>query len=116
MTTPDVNTASRNDDVTTCGQCGTAFTPIGRQAWCSPACRVAAWRRRHNIAVLPRPPLPPKGQRRAATVYACPNCDARALGEQYCNDCATFMHKIGIGGTCPACSEAISFDELEAEA
>jgi len=35
------------------------------------------------------------------TVYACPTCDARALGEQYCHDCNTFMHGIGIGGTCP---------------
>ncbi|MDQ2729617.1 MAG: hypothetical protein M3Y91_17540 [Actinomycetota bacterium] len=50
------------------------------------------------------------------TVYACPNCDARAVGEQYCHDCATFMHKIGTGGTCPACSEPISFDELTAGA
>ncbi len=115
MTKPDIDTPPRNEAVTPCGQCGTAFTPVGRQAWCSPACRVAAWRRRHHTAA-PSPPLPPKGQRRAMTVYACPTCDARALGEQYCHDCNTFMHGIGIGGTCPACSEHISFDELAAEA
>ncbi|MDQ3456258.1 MAG: hypothetical protein M3513_12540 [Actinomycetota bacterium] len=40
------------------------------------------------------------------------HCGARALGEQRCPDCATFMHKIGIGGHCPSCSEPIAVNEL----
>ena len=76
---------SRNDGVTiTCPVCGRRFQPSGRRRHCSDACRQAAWRRRHTPPT-PQPPLPPKGHRRAATVYQCPSCDTRTLGQQRCD-------------------------------
>ena len=38
------------------------------------------------------------------TVYICDSCDSRALGQQYCPDCHTFMRAAGIGAECPCCS------------
>jgi DNA-directed RNA polymerase subunit RPC12/RpoP len=50
--------------------------------------------------------------RRAVTVYLCDSCGARALGEQYCADCRTFMSSLGRGGSCPSCDEAVAVKEL----
>ena len=104
---------SRNDGVTirTCPVCQNNYPPSGRRRYCSDACRVAAWRARHQTAA-PQPPVPPKGRKRAMTVYLCPDCDTRALGQQYCPDCYTFMRAQGIGGECPCCSEPITITEL----
>ena len=91
--------------------CSRGFVPTGRRRHCSDACRQAAWRRRHTQPT-PQPPLPPKRHRRAVTVYQCPSCDTRALGEQRCDDCNTFMRAIGIGGQCPECLFPIAITEL----
>jgi len=61
------------------------------------------------------PPLPPKGRRRPVTVYQCDTCGERALGEQYCPDCRTFMRRVGLGGCCPSCDAAIAVTELAAQ-
>ena len=91
--------------------CGHGFEPSGRRRHCSDACRQAAWRQRHAPA-LPEPPVPPKGLKRAFTVYICDNCDTRALGAQRCDTCNTFMRAAGIGGKCPCCDEAVALNEL----
>jgi hypothetical protein len=103
---------SRNGTVTApCGACG-APLPDGRaRHWCSDACRQAAWRRRHAAATGPVE-LPPTRSRRADTVYECPECDTRLLGDQRCEDCSTFMRRLGPGGTCPCCQELMTLDEL----
>ena len=49
---------------------------------------------------------------KADTVYLCPECEERYLGEQYCSDCGTFCRRLGPGGPCPCCDEAISVTEL----
>ena len=59
-----------------------------------------------------RRPSPKSQPRRPITVYECDGCGNRALGEQRCPDCSTFMRKIGIGGECPCCDEPISVTEL----
>ena len=46
------------------------------------------------------------------TVYACDGCGARAVGEQRCAECSTFMGRVGIGGACPCCDEPITVAEL----
>jgi hypothetical protein len=46
------------------------------------------------------------------TVYECDNCGSRALGEQRCEQCGTFMSRVGIGGCCPSCDEPIAVAEL----
>ena len=86
--------------------------PAGRaRQWCSDACRQAAYRNRHTPAVT-APVIPAKTPRRPHTIYQCPNCDARTLGSQRCDECNIFMTRIGYGGTCPCCDEPITFDEL----
>ena len=103
---------SRNDDVTIpCPVCATGFAPSGRRRYCSDACRVAGHRRRHHEPHPPTP-LPAQGQRKARTIYQCNTCGTRALGEQRCEECSTFMTRIGIGGHCPECDEPVTIEEL----
>jgi hypothetical protein len=113
MTVPEPQPPLCHDDVTTCPVCQHNFTPVGRQKYCSDACRAAAYRRRKNAA---RPPLTiPKTQpRRPITVYECDSCGTRALGSQRC-ECGTFMRRVGIGGCCPNCDDPIAVIELTGE-
>lgn len=100
---------SRNDGVTiACPRCGRVFAPAGRQRFCSAACRQAAWRRRHG----PPPPALPARPPRSATVYECPTCGARFLGEQRCPDCQQFCRRVGPGGPCPHCDEPVAVTDL----
>lgn len=112
---PEPGFPSCHDAVTiTCPVCQHPFTPTGRRKFCSDACRAAAYRRRRDAtrAVLTVPPAQP---RRPITVYECDSCGARAVGEQRCPDCATFMRKIGLGGECPNCAEPVAVTELLAQ-
>ena len=100
---------SRNDAVTiACPCCARPFVPVGRRRFCSDACRQAAWRRRHPIAL---PPIPDRSSR-PTTVYVCPTCDSRFLGEQRCPDCNTFARRLGPGGPCPHCDEPVAVTDL----
>lgn len=113
----------RDDIVTTtagtgarCPVCGTPFVRVRRQRYCSPACRQAAFRDRSGdpltataapIATSTRPL-----RRREVTVYTCPDCEARYLGQQWCHDCNTPCTRTGVGGLCPACAEPVAIDDL----
>jgi hypothetical protein len=113
---------SRNDGVTIggretretrmqgCAVCGRPFPVSGRRRFCSPACRQAAWRRRQP-SLPPPPPLPTRAPR-AATVYECPLCGVRFLGEQRCPDCNVFCRRLGPGARCPHCDEPIALTDL----
>jgi hypothetical protein len=46
------------------------------------------------------------------TLYQCPNCDERFLGQQRCADCNRFCRAVGLGGACPACDDPILIAEL----
>lgn len=94
-----------------CPVCHEGFEPQGRARYCSDRCRQAAFRRRHQ-AEVPEVPLPPKGNKRALTVYECDACGERALGDQYCADCARFMRAVGRGGACPHCDGAVAIRDL----
>jgi hypothetical protein len=105
----------RNDNVTTtgCPVCSTAFTPVRRQRYCTPACRQAAFRARHTEN--PTPPtitIPPNIPRRDITVYECPDCAARYLGQQWCHPCNTPCTRIDLGGLCPNCDEPVAVSDL----
>ena len=128
----------RNDGVTitrgSCPVCGGAFQSTGRRRFCSDACRQAAWRRRHptpgtsgtsalgeaqgrlsgEARRLPAPTLPEAAPRpaRSATVYECPSCGTRYLGEQRCPDCRRFCRRVGPGGRCPHCDEPVALSDL----
>jgi hypothetical protein len=49
---------------------------------------------------------------RLATVYECPACSTRYLGEQRCLDCQRFCRRIGPGGPCPHCDEPVALTDL----
>jgi len=106
----------RDDSVTirTCPACGQPFTPSGRRRWCSGACKQAAYRRRATPPV-PAPALPARRPKRPVTVYECGQCGLRALGQQRCDDCGTFMSAVGTGGLCPGCDEPVAIRELSSE-
>ena len=101
---PDLHASTPSRDVSVtppCGICGHPTPSERARRWCSPACRQAAYRRRTPTAVTGvLPALPPAGSRRDRTVYACPACDMRLLGEQRCPDCNTFAVRLGAGGPC----------------
>jgi hypothetical protein len=105
---------SRNTTVTAC--CGACNRPLptgnASRQWCSDACRQAAWRRRHQNPTPTTAELPTGRSRRANTIYQCPECETKLLGEQRCEDCASFMRRLGPGGLCPCCDEPITIDEL----
>src|SRR5439155_18422921 len=61
--------------------------------------RAMTWRERHPA---PLPPLPSRAPR-LATVYECPECSTRYLGDQRCPDCGVFCRRIGPGAECPHC-------------
>ena len=86
---------SCHDPVTTrCPVCTRPFTPVGRQSYCSGACRAAAYRRRRdNDPVAVAPVVAAARPRRPITVYECDTCGQRALGEQRCDDCNTWMRR-----------------------
>lgn len=105
---------SCHDTVTTiCPVCQHRFLPVGRQVYCGDACRAAAYRRRRDT----RPPVvvPQARPRRPVTVYECDTCGERALGDQYCRSCSTFMRRVGAGGCCPACDAPVAITDLVEE-
>ncbi len=50
----------RETQMTRCAICATEFEPLGRQRFCTPACRQKAWRRRHPT---PLPSIPARAPR-----------------------------------------------------
>jgi hypothetical protein len=110
---PSPTTPSRNDGVTIlCPVCRVRrFVRIGRKRVCSPACRQAAFRRRHSAAgdLLVVPPHRP---RRDQTIYECPAYEARYLGNQRCPECGVFCRRVGAGGLCPECGEPVAVADL----
>ncbi len=111
---------SGNDGVTKeraiCPVCGRGFQSGGRRRFCSDGCRQAAWRARHPSPKEPVPP-PKDGPRttRWATVYECPSCSSRYLGEQRCPECGLFCRRVGPGGRCPHCDEPVALSDLPAD-
>lgn len=107
-------TPSRDAVPSGCRLCGRP-TPTGRaRQWCSAACRQAAYRRRQpHPPAATRTPVPAPRSRRDGTVYTCPICDTRLLGEQRCPDCNTFAVRLGPGGPCPHCDEIVAITDLQ---
>jgi hypothetical protein len=88
-----------------------------RAHYCSDACKQRAYRlRHHGAAVVDLAPLRRLLQRQRAlvahTIYACPSCDGRVVGERRCPDCQLFCRQLGFGGRCPDCETPILLTEL----
>jgi len=91
---------------------GGATPPVGRQLYCSTACRKTAFRRRHQEQLglgghRPGRPAPPGDHR-----LECPDCGDRYLGEQRCEGCGTFARRVGIGGAGPNCDGPVAISDL----
>jgi len=107
-----VRSPSRNGSVTaSCLVCGGPL-PVGRpRTTCSDGCRQALWRRRHQPSTLRPGPPPPGRPKKEGTVYECPACCQRQVGEQHC-ECGSFMRRLGPGGYSPCCGEVVTLEEL----
>jgi hypothetical protein len=99
-----------------CPVCQATLTSA-RARYCSDACKQRAYRQRQagdtvvDLAALTAD-LRPRHALVAHTVYACPTCEARLLGEQRCPDCHVFCRRLGLGGACPHCDEPVTLAEL----
>ncbi len=88
-----------------------------RARYCSDACKQRAYRLRHRATAVADPAALRRTLQRqrallAHTVYACPSCDARLVGERRCPECHLFCRLLGLGGHCPDCDAPILLTEL----
>jgi hypothetical protein len=100
-----------------CPVCGDTFPIDGRGIYCEPKCRQRAYRLRHRQ--VNRPTLVDldamlrQAQRLIAqTVYECPSCEERFLGQRRCVQCNLWCRKLGIGGQCSGCDELLTVVDL----
>jgi hypothetical protein len=108
----DPETPSRGGSAAaTCPVCQVSFPPAPNKHYCGKPCRDTAWRRRHQIIATPVA-VPPGLPRRPFTVYECEACGTRSVGDQRCDECGSFMRRVGLGGRCPHCDEAVAVADL----
>jgi predicted RNA-binding Zn-ribbon protein involved in translation (DUF1610 family) len=48
----------------------------------------------------------------AHTVYECPTCGERLVGERRCSTCNVFCRALGLGGACQECEQPLLLAEL----
>ena len=100
-----------------CPVCG-GTTRTSRSIYCGKAaCKQRAYRLRHQSQATLDPAVVRKqlqrlGQLVAHTVYECPSCSERFLGERRCPECHLFTRSLGLGGNCPDCETAILLADL----
>jgi len=103
---------SRDGGVTAaCVVCG-GPRPPGARAYCGHVCRQRAYRARHAADPVTPPALPVVRSRTATGVYECDGCGERLAGERRCPACNLYARRLGTGGCCPACGEAVTIEEL----
>ena len=64
---------------------------------------------REHIIRWPGQPPP---RQRTTSVYECPVCSQRYLGEQRCTDCNVFCRRLGAGGECPHCGDPVTITDI----
>jgi hypothetical protein len=101
-----------------CLVCGAALTS-SRARYCSRAHQQRAFRLRHQPSLPDLQRLRQELQRRrtvvARTIYECPSCGERLVGERRCPDCRLFTRAIGLGGHCPECDTPLLLVDLLGE-
>jgi hypothetical protein len=101
-----------------CLVCGAALTS-SRARYCSRAHQQRAFRLRHQASLPDLQRLRQELQRRRAvaarTIYECPSCGERLVGERRCPDCRLFTRAIGLGGHCPECDTPLLLVDLLGE-
>ena len=106
-------------DSSPAGSCVVCGQPVpSRQArYCSRACQQRAYRLRQVPATAFAEPALRQDLRRrralaAQTIYECPACQERYLGERHCPDCNRFCRALGLGGRCPECDAPVLLSDL----
>jgi hypothetical protein len=105
------NDSQASDHQRVCGACGRTFAAHGHKTYCSDACRQRGFRHRQRPADELGLGMP----RRLPTsmiVYQCPDCEARFLGQQRCDECGVFCRRLGPGGPCPHCDDVVAIADL----
>jgi hypothetical protein len=97
-----------------CLVCGAALAST-RARYCSRAHQQHAFRLRQHTDVdlqRVRQQLQRRGAVIAHTVYECPSCSERYVGQRRCSDCNLFSRAIGLGGQCPECEAPVLLVDL----
>jgi hypothetical protein len=107
---------SSAENVRDCPVCG-AGVPSTRAMYCSVACKQRAFRRRHQRPVIGElavvhQQLERQRQRVAHTIYECPRCEERYVGERRCSACQLYCKALGLGGQCEECDHIMLLAEL----
>ena len=110
MTPPPVS--ARN-----CLVCSAPLHGTRRERYCSRQCQQSAYRLRRNpgteqlLKIWTRT-LHEQQALLKQTVYECPQCGQRLVGERRCPECNFMCRKLGLGGCCPECDEPVLVLEL----
>ena len=104
-------------ELRTCPMCDRTFPVQGRGVYCGPTCRQRAFRLCHRQANQPRltrliDRLRQTQRLIQQTVYECPSCTERFLGERRCGDCNRMCRNVGLGGECSSCAEILTIADL----
>lgn len=106
-------------DGSVAGRCVVCGHPVPRRQarYCSRACQQQAYRLRHDPATTfdesaVRRDLHRRRALTAQTIYECPACQERYLGDRRCLDCNRFCRALGLGGHCPACDDLVLLSDL----
>ena len=101
-----------------CLVCGAALAS-SRARYCSRAHQQRAFRLRHHSSQADLQHLRQELQRRRVvvthTIYECPSCGERLVGERRCPECNLFSRAIGLGGHCPECDTPLLLVDLLGE-
>ena len=110
---PDPSPSRDDPGTTRCPVCRRCYTPVGRQLYCSTACRKTAFPPPPPATRPGRSPSRPTGPGRAITVYECPDCGDRYLGEQRLRE-LRHLRPPGRhgGGACPNCDGPVAISDL----
>ena len=108
--------SSAAGNVSGCLVCAMPLADV-RARFCSPAHRQLAYRlRRRTPPTSNEPDLRGQLQRQrllaAHSVYECPRCEERFVGERRCPSCHVFARSLGLGGHCPECDQPILLADL----
>jgi len=117
VTPPPMRDGSR-DGGTGCLVCGkTLESPRAR--YCSRAHQQRAFRLRQQTTPPDLHRLRQELQQRrtviAHTIYECPSCGERLVGERRCPECNLFSRAVGLGGHCPECDTPLLLVDLLGE-
>jgi hypothetical protein len=98
--------------------CGAALASA-RARYGSRAHQQRAFRLRHQTALVDPQRWRQELKRRRAivahTVYECPSCGERLVGERRCSECNLFSRAIGLGGHRPECQIPLLIADLLGE-